>query len=203
MHLTTKRFVLRDFVDDDFSLFAAYRADPRSNELHGPEESDPAHAARLIQLFKTWAAERPRQNFQLATTLLDGSLIGCCGLRMKDAGTGRAELGVELDPAYWGRFGYATEIMKRLVDFGFKDLALTQIFGSTISVNARVSRLAGAFGATCLERPTPDWMAEKGWRRIEWRINRDEWLARSHDNSSRPKPLRGTAWKQDRVGAGH
>jgi [ribosomal protein S5]-alanine N-acetyltransferase len=169
MHLTTNRFVLRDFVDDDFSLFAAYRADPRPNELHGPEESDPAHAARLIQLFKTWAAERPRQNFQLATTLLDGSLIGCCGLRMKDAG----------------------------------DLALTQIFGSTISVNARVSRLAGAFGATCLERPTPDWMAEKGWRRIEWRINRDEWLARSHDNSSRPKPLRGTAWKQDRVGAGH
>ena len=193
MQLTTSRFILRDFVDDDLPAFAAYHADPRSSELYGPDESGPGHVAELIQLFRAWAAEQPRVNFQLAVTLRDGSLIGCGGLRTKDARPGQAELGVELAPVYWGRFGYAIEIMKCLVDFGFRDLDLTQIFGSTVSANARVSRLASAFGATSRERPTPGWMAARGWRRIEWRISRDQWLARPSIGSFKPEPLRGSA----------
>ena len=121
MQLTTKRLVLRDFDDDDQPAFVAYHADPRSRELYGPGENTPEHAAELVQLFKTWAAEEPRQNYQLAVVRLKGQLVGCVGLRMKDAGPGKAELGVELAPEYWGQFGYATEIMKCLVEFGFNN----------------------------------------------------------------------------------
>src|SRR5690625_3651664 len=119
MQLSSKRFILRDFEGIDISGFVEYHNDPRLRELYRPGENTPEHAAELVQLFKYWAAEEPRQNYQLAVVRLDGQLVGCAGLRTKDAGPGRAELGVELAPAYWGQFGYAIEIMKCLVDYGF------------------------------------------------------------------------------------
>ena len=75
MQLTTKRFVLRDFDDNDLPDFAAYHVDPRSRELYGPEENTPEHAAELVQLYKAWAAEKPRQNYQFAVVRLDGKLV--------------------------------------------------------------------------------------------------------------------------------
>lgn len=177
MQLTTKRFVLRDFIAGDLPAFEEYHADPRSSELYGPERDNPRLSAELVQLFMAWAAEEPRTNYQLAVVRRDGVLIGCGGLRMKDAGPGSAELGVELAPAYWGSYGYAAEVMRCLVGFGFDDLGLTRIFGMTVSANARIARLVSAFGAVSTERSTPEWMAAKGWRQIEWRIDREKWLA--------------------------
>ncbi|QEA39637.1 GNAT family N-acetyltransferase [Pistricoccus aurantiacus] len=190
MQLTTNRFLLRDFVDADLPAFAAYHADPRSTELYGPDETNPVLAAELIELFRTWAFETPRLNYQLAIIRRGGTLVGCCGLRGKGAEPGRAELGVELAPEYWGRYGYALEVMKRLANFGFSDLELTEIYGSTVSANAKVARLAGSLGAVSVERPTPDWMVARGWRQIEWQISREQWQAGLSNNSIKPNPLR-------------
>jgi hypothetical protein len=83
--------------------------------------------------------------------------------------------------------------MKGLVEFGFDDLGLTQIFGRTVSANAKIARLVSAFGAVSVERSSPGWMVAKGWRQIEWQIDRVQWLARSADNSFKPNPLRPSA----------
>jgi RimJ/RimL family protein N-acetyltransferase len=83
---------------------------------------------------------------------------------------GTAELGIELAPEYWGRYAYATEVMRALVEFGFGALELHTIYGSTVSANSRIARLARAFGATAVTLPTPDWMLDKGWSQVEWRI---------------------------------
>ena len=185
MQLTTSRFVLRDFQDADLAAFAAYHADPRSSELYGPQQADSRDAAQLVALFKAWACEQPRLNFQLAVVRHDGVLVGCCGLRRKDAEPGSAELGVELAPQYWGRFGYAMEVLKRLARFGFADLGLTRLYGSTVSANTRISRLAAALGAVAVARPTPAWMQAKGWRQLEWQIALEQWLARSSSRLAR------------------
>ena len=190
MQLTTKRFVLRDFVANDLPAFKAYHADPRSSAWYGPEEDNPGLAEDLVRLFMAWSAEEPRLNYQLAIVRRGGPLIGCGGLRLRDAGPGRAELGVEIAPEYWGRYGYAAEILKGLVDFGFDDLGLTQIFGSTVSANAKIARLVSAFGAVPVERSTPGWMVARGWRQIEWRIDRGQWLARPTNDSFKPNPRR-------------
>jgi len=177
MELMTKRSLLRDFIDADLPAFEAYHADPRSLESYGTDEVNPGHARQLIQLFRAWATEQPRHNFQVAIIRRDDAqtLIGCCGLRSKDSEPGKAELGVELAPEYWGRFGYAIEIMRSLVDFGFADLGLREIYGSTVSANTKIWRLATSFAAVAVERPTPAWMMAKGWRQIEWQICRDQW----------------------------
>src|SRR5690606_41676808 len=132
MQLSSKRFLLRDFDEADSAAFVAYHADARLRELYGPGENTPEHAVEQLQLFQAWAAERPRPNYQFAVLRQAGDLVGCAGLRMQNAEPGSAELGMELAPSCWGRFGYAIEIMNCLADCGFSQFGLTRIFGSTV-----------------------------------------------------------------------
>lgn len=57
------------------------------------------------------------------------------------------ELGIELAPDYWGRYAYAIEVGRALLDSGFRQLRLEVISGSTVSTNARIARLAEWIGA--------------------------------------------------------
>lgn len=177
MELTTRRFLLRDFTDADTPAFEAYHNDPRSHEFYGSEQAKPEHASELIALFKAWATVQPRLNYQLAISPRSDvqRLIGCCGLRCADAEPGTAELGIELAPEYWGRYAYAVEVIRALVEFGFGALKLHTIYGGTVSANSRIARLVEAFGATAITRPTPDWMSGKGWTKVEWQISRQQW----------------------------
>lgn len=184
MELVTRRFILRDFGNGDTAAFEAYHNDPRSQEFYGSEQANPEHARELIDLFKAWAAEQPRLNYQLAIVLRDAPqvLIGCCGLRCANAEAGTAELGIELAPEYWGRYAYALEVMRALAVFGFDTLELHTIYGGTVSANSRIARLVEAFGATAVTRPAPDWMSNKGWPHVEWPMTRQQWLG--HERTS-------------------
>ena len=193
MEMITKRFLLRDFVEDDLPAFAAYHDDPRSLEFYGAEEAKPGYARELFDVFKTWAKEHPRRNYQLAIVQRQGlqRLVGCCGLRTADSESSKAELGIELAPQYWGRYGYAIEVMRALVEFGFGSLGLKKIYGGTVSTNARIARLASSFGAVATTRHTPAWMAARSWSQIEWHVTREQW-------ESGRLTMRSTATRQKR-----
>jgi [ribosomal protein S5]-alanine N-acetyltransferase len=127
MEIFSKRFLLRDFREEDAAAFQEYHADPRSSEFYGIEEVKPGHAQQLLETFNKWATEKPRRNYQFAIIQRQGSrlLVGCCGLRTADPEASKAEFGIELAPEFWGRYGYAIEIMHALGDFGFGNLKLT------------------------------------------------------------------------------
>jgi [ribosomal protein S5]-alanine N-acetyltransferase len=177
MEILTKRFLLRDFEDSDESAFVAYQADPRMLEFYGDEAVKPGHARQLVEAFRTWAQERPRRNYQLAIVRRDEPrrLVGCCGLRGVDSAARTAELGIELAPREWGRYGYAIEVMRALAKFGFEELGLNELYGSTVSANARIARLASSLGAVATRLDTPAWMTARGWSRVEWRVTREQW----------------------------
>jgi RimJ/RimL family protein N-acetyltransferase len=177
MEIVTNRFLLRDFVDGDIDAFEKYHVDPRSLEFRGPEEATPGHARELIVLFKSWASEQPRRNYQLAVLHRHATqaLVGCGGVRCAGSAPGTGEVGIELAPAYWSRYGYAIEILRALLNFGFDTLELQAIYGRTVSANSRVARLVGAFGATATTSPTPAWMSAMGWVQVEWRVTRQQW----------------------------
>ncbi|HYD63676.1 MAG TPA: GNAT family protein [Noviherbaspirillum sp.] len=177
MEIQTERFLLRDFVDGDIAQFEAYHNDPRSQEFHDAGEARPERPRELVTRFQAWAAEQPRRNYQLAIVQRKSphALIGCAGLREVNAPSGSAELGVELAPWYWGRYGYAIEVTRALVEFGFGILDLRKIGGRTVSANSRIARLADAFGATAVASRTPEWMVIKGWTEIEWQLTREQW----------------------------
>src|SRR5690606_154398 len=194
VELATTRFLLRDFEDGDARAFEAYHDDPRSREFYGAHEAREGHARELLGLFASWAAARPRRNYQLAVVRRSepAVLVGCCGLRCEDAAPGTAELGIELAPACWGRHAYAVEVARALLAFGFDTLALQAIHGETVSANARVVRLARFYGATPAELPAPAWMSARGWTRVEWRITRSQWengrLAQRRTPVPEPRP---------------
>lgn len=102
------------------------------------------------------------------------SLVGCCGLRTADSKPGRAELGIELAPDYWGRYGYAIEVARGLVDFGFTELGLQEIYGDTVSSHTRVERLARWFGAVAAKSLVHLTGCFLGGG-VEWQIKRDQW----------------------------
>ena len=190
MEITTRRFLLRDFVDADRSAFLRYQADPRNQEYYGPDEATPGHAERLFETFQAWASELPRHNYQLAIAQRREpfTLLGCCGLRGAECDVGEAELGIELAPDYWGRYGYAVEVGRALLEFGFGELGLQVISGSTVSANTRVVRVAEWFGAEVgAIRAGPAWMSARDWKMVEWRIRREQWeLERPHDVMKKP-----------------
>lgn len=96
-----------------------------------------------------WVPDHPRRNYQLALIQRKEPqiLVGCCGLRSLGCEAGDAELGIELIPEYWSRYGYAIEVAVALCEFGFGDLGLEGIYGGTVSANARIARLARWYGA--------------------------------------------------------
>lgn len=180
MEILTRRFLLRDFVEADRPAFLAYQADPRARAFYGPDEASQEDTANLFETFRAWSWECPRLNYQLAIVQRAGphALVGCCGLRRGTAEPGGAELGLELAPDYWGHYGYAVEVGRALLDFGFAKLGLTAVSGSTVSANNRVQRLAEWFGAEVESvRPGPAWMEDRGWSEVGWRITRDQWMS--------------------------
>lgn len=177
MEITTPRLLLRDFTEEDLPAVLQYRADSRSAEFRGPEETGPDFAQKLIEMFISWAAERPRQNYQLAIAERDRpeEPIGSCGVRLRGCEAGKAEFGLELAPEHWGR-GFASEAARTILNFGFRDLGVQEIHGVTITENVRVQRLVERLGFTKVEtRPGPDWMSDRGWSETVWGITAAKW----------------------------
>jgi [ribosomal protein S5]-alanine N-acetyltransferase len=178
MEITTKRFLLREFTDEDGPAFLAYQSDPRYAQFCAPGEVGVNHARELLRRFRQWAAERPRRNYQLAISDIrhPQELMGCCGLRCEGYGPDQAEMGIELAPRYWGRYAYAIEIASALIDFGFTTLGLSEVRGISVSANSRVARLAHRYGFVAVgRRPGPEWMRARGWRHTEWQLRRERW----------------------------
>jgi [ribosomal protein S5]-alanine N-acetyltransferase len=178
MEIMTKRFLLRDFVESDQSAFLDYQADLRNQAFYRPNGSSPDCALRLFEIFQAWAGERPRLNYQLAIVQRQEpyALVGCCGLRGMSFLAGEMELGLELAPAYWGRYAYAIEVGRALLDFGFRELQLDMISVQTVSANTRIAKLAEWMGAEIVAiRPGAAWMSDHGWSEVDWRITREQW----------------------------
>ncbi|HEX7154306.1 MAG TPA: GNAT family N-acetyltransferase [Thermoanaerobaculia bacterium] len=135
MELRTTRLLLRDFVEQDAERLAAYGSE----------------AAPLVPMFIGWAAEVPRTRWQLAM-VLDGSVIGTCGVRQDEADPAVLELGCELDPAYWGR-GYAREACSVLLALA---PAEKRIVARTTADNAAALRLARDLGVAVMVESTEE-----------------------------------------------
>lgn len=182
MEIVTKRFLLRDFVELDRSPFLDYQADPRSQIFYEPSQASGENSTRLFDTFCTWACEHPRLNYQLAIVQRREPyvLVGCCGLRRRGCDPGEMELGIELAPNYWGRYAYAIEVGHALLNFGFRELRLDAISGSTVSANVRIARLAKWMGAEVVAiRPGSTWMSQRGWSEVDWRITLEQWERRT------------------------
>ena len=145
--LPSKRLIIRRFQADDVAALAAYRSDAdvaRYQEWEVPYP--PEKARRFVESLEGAAPGATGTWFQFAVALTStGLLIGDCGLRPTRRDPSRAELGFTFAKAYQGR-GYASEAVRRLLDYVFMSLALQRVFAITQIQNRAANRLLKRLG---------------------------------------------------------
>src|SRR5690349_18834706 len=146
MILTTKRLVLRELEEEDWSDVLAYQSDPRYLRYYDWMQRTEQDVRAFVLMLMARQEVGPRTKFQLAITLAsDGQLIGNAGIRMNTPDAREANIGYELDPRYWG-CGYATEAANELLAFGFRELGLHRIWAWCIAENVASAHVLEKIG---------------------------------------------------------
>jgi RimJ/RimL family protein N-acetyltransferase len=124
--LDTERLVLRWLTAADApSLFEVFGDDEVCRYWSRPALADLAAADALLG--EIHAAFESRSLFQWGIAEREsGRVVGTCTLAGVSAEHRRAEVGIALGRAHWGR-GYATEALARLVRCAFQDLNLNRL----------------------------------------------------------------------------
>jgi RimJ/RimL family protein N-acetyltransferase len=89
---------------------------------------------------KRWVEERNEDSAWFAIDV-DEETIGMCGLHSIDHFQQRAEIGIRLGKAYWGK-GYGQDAVRTLLAYGFRHLNLARI---SLRVLADDERAVGAY----------------------------------------------------------
>ena len=130
MILETERLRLRPWTLTEDDVAAAFRiyGDPEVMSMMGlPLDPDLAATRTGLTRIVGRYAEWPGMGLWAVKEVATGAIIGSAGIKPMDGGP-EIEIGYHLARAAWGK-GYATEVARALVDYGFSRLGLTRIVG--------------------------------------------------------------------------
>jgi [ribosomal protein S5]-alanine N-acetyltransferase len=165
--IETERLTLRPLVADDAEAYAAMRFHPEVAKWLPPAEGDPVEAARTS--IARFAAALHQRRHAPWGVFLEGRLIGHCGLNFVPEFE-QTEVLWALHPDAWGR-GYATEVARAALAYGFDSLDLKLIFAITLADNHASQAVMKRLGLVYRRR-----VDYKGFRDIVWfDIDRPMW----------------------------
>ncbi|WP_242143217.1 MULTISPECIES: GNAT family N-acetyltransferase [unclassified Bacillus cereus group] len=124
--LETERFILRELtLLDAESMFHYFQKESVMRYFGMDAIRNMEQVKRMIQMFskKYKEGSQLRWGIELKGT---NRLIGTCGFHFINPNHKRAEIGYELDDAYWGK-GYATEAVQAIVTYAFQTMKLIRI----------------------------------------------------------------------------
>lgn len=143
--IRTTRLRIREFAPQDAIALSDITADPDVVRYLSFNAASPAETRALLDFALVSALATPRLEYILAADeLASGRLAGSCGFHA-DTSANERELYFVLRRDAWGR-GLGTEIVVALIDFGFRELGLSRLFGVAHPDNAasiRVMERAG------------------------------------------------------------
>ncbi|WP_435925579.1 GNAT family N-acetyltransferase [Paenibacillus sp. DYY-L-2] len=124
--LETERFILRKLTSADArDLFHYFSNDEVTKYYDLDSFVELRQAEDLIQTWNRRYMEK--KGFRWAITVKpNNKVIGTCGYHNWSKEHYKAEIGYELNPAYW-RQGVMTEVLQEVLRFGFEDLGLNRI----------------------------------------------------------------------------
>ncbi len=168
--LKTERLTLRPLVPEDAEAYAAMRFHAEVAKWLPPAQGDPLDAVRgTIGRFAT--AWQERQYAPWGVFLGDG-LIGHGGLNFVPE-FAATEVLWALHPDAWGH-GYATEVARAALAYGFDTLGLDLIFAITLPDNVASQAVMKRLGLTYRRR-----VDYKAFTDIVWYdVDRETWQAR-------------------------
>lgn len=127
--LTTERLRLRRFTPDDLNLLLRINGDERVMRYAGGvktrKQTEELLEARILRYY----ADHPGLGVWITVEKASGAEIGM-HLLNNIQGESFIQVGYLLLPEYWGR-GYATEMCRAVLHYGFAELRLPQIVAIT------------------------------------------------------------------------
>lgn len=138
MIIETERLILRPWREEDAPAMYKYASDPRI----GPSAGWPVHESEQDSLEVIRRLQSQREVYAVVPKDV-GEPVGSAGLSMNRRyrmGRRSAELGFWTGAPYWGR-GYAAEAAMALIERGFTELALREIWCASYQGNLRSERV--------------------------------------------------------------
>ena len=89
-------------------------------------------------------------------------MIGAAEFNIRDCGNKTGEIGYIVNPNYLG-IGYATEVAKLLIGFGFKEFNFHRIYATCDPRNVASSKVLEKIGMIKEDRMREDLVMKDGW----------------------------------------
>lgn len=176
--LKTQRLDLREFALDDYSDLHRMGSNPDVRRYMGRPINTEQDTEEWVNHALENREETPRKEYQFVV-ILDSQFIGACDFNVHSWEREEGEVGYMLDTPYWGK-GYATEISKELIRFGFTELGMHRIIAKCDSRNTASFRVMEKCGMK-REAELRDYRkTETGWsNRLIYSILKHEWSPES------------------------
>jgi RimJ/RimL family protein N-acetyltransferase len=130
-------------------------------------------ATEMLNGVITRARQEPRTEYYFAVDCVDAGLVGFARLGLN--GVQAAKLGGATAADYWGR-GYATDAVRTLVDFGFRELKLHRISAAIGPENAASIAIVRRLGMMYEGRIRDHVYTNGQWRdSLLYSVLADEW----------------------------
>ncbi len=165
--LPTRRLILEDMNERDLASVGRIACDPGIMKYVLIWLENEEQVAGFVRHAIEEAARRDRQGYILAVRIPGtGDFAGFVLLEIDPTQPTTAEIGCILRPEYW-KNGYASEILRALLAFGFGPLGLHRVYGKCDELNAA--------SVHCLEKGGLVYegtLREHVWLRDHWRSTR-------------------------------
>ncbi|MEG0471930.1 MAG: GNAT family protein [Solibacillus sp.] len=143
--LETERLVLREITMEDAPSILNYLSDKEVMKYYGLAPFQTVNDA-LDEISWYQSIFRNKTGVRWGITEKDQLVvIGSCGFLNVDGQHARAEIGFELNQAYWGK-GIASETLKPIITYGFKQLKLQRIQALIEPANTASQKLVERHG---------------------------------------------------------
>jgi len=157
--LRTERLTLRPLAPDDAEAYAVMRFHPQVVKWLPPAPGDPTGTGRST--IERFAAGWHKRGYGPWGVFLEGKLIGHGGLNYVPE-FAETEVLWALHPDAWGN-GYATEVARAALGYGFDTLGLNLIFAITLPDNHASQAVMNRLGLTYRRR-----VEYKGFKDVVW-----------------------------------
>ena len=138
---STDSLNLRELQKSDVEDVFEYASDPDAQKFSPWGLDSLKSTENWIAEMAAFINESPRLNFELAICEKGAQkVIGNCRIGIKNPETHEGYIGFTLNKDKWGR-GYATEVARALIQFGFKELKLHRIYATSSPLNRASHRV--------------------------------------------------------------
>lgn len=165
--LATERLLLEDLKEDDLAGILRIARDPVVMKYVLIWLEDDEQVAAFLRHAIEESHRPDRQAFTLGVRVAgSGAFAGFTEIVIDPTQTSTAEVGCVLLPAYW-KHGYASEILKTMLAFGFDELGLHRVYAKCDELNLPSARVMEKCGLRY-----EGTIREHVWLRDHWRSTR-------------------------------